>query len=435
MSASGTDLARAIVDEVCGTLAIEPPELRLRSTPEAIEWARSGAMALTGRPDGPPLLPTGSPASSVRATLDIVAAVTGAYALPGPRLLAERAAFLGAGRRGPWSVGGAFRALRALDGWLGISLSRSADLDLIPALVGQDVAGPVWDEIREWLERTTTAAAADRTALLSLPAAVVPAEPRQRARPGILVTRGGARRLAPQPVVVDLTALWAGPLCAHLLGMAGARVIKVESAARPDGARHGPAVFYDLLHAGHESVVLDFAADKAFLARLIEHADVVLEASRPRALAQLGVDAHEHVARGAIWASITGYGREGADATRVGFGDDVAAGAGLAVWQDGVPFPVGDAIADPLAGAAAAAGVALALRARRGCLLDVSMHDVAGTVAADPAGPADLVDHGDRWLVRAAGQVARVAAPRARRPAGHAAAPGAHTASVCGEFC
>jgi len=30
-------------------------------------------------------------------------------------------------------------------------------------------------------------------------------------------------------VVVDLSALWAGPLCANVLGLAGARVIKVES--------------------------------------------------------------------------------------------------------------------------------------------------------------------------------------------------------------
>ena len=41
----------------------------------------------------------------------------------------------------------------------------------------------------------------------------------------------------PHPLVVDLSALWAGPLCAHLLGLAGARVVKVESLGRPDGAR------------------------------------------------------------------------------------------------------------------------------------------------------------------------------------------------------
>ena len=40
-----------------------------------------------------------------------------------------------------------------------------------------------------------------------------------------------------------------GPLCAHLLGTAGARVVKVETADRLDGARRGEPAFYDLLNA------------------------------------------------------------------------------------------------------------------------------------------------------------------------------------------
>lgn len=35
--------------------------------------------------------------------------------------------------------------------------------------------------------------------------------------------------------------------------------MKVESSAQLDGARQGPAAFFDLLHAGHEWVVLDYA--------------------------------------------------------------------------------------------------------------------------------------------------------------------------------
>ena len=40
-------------------------------------------------------------------------------------------------------------------------------------------------------------------------------------------------------MVVDLSSLWAGPLVGHLLLRAGARVVKVESTTRPDGARRG----------------------------------------------------------------------------------------------------------------------------------------------------------------------------------------------------
>ena len=41
-------------------------------------------------------------------------------------------------------------------------------------------------------------------------------------------------------IVVNLASLWAGPLAADVLARIGARVINVESTARPDGARHTP---------------------------------------------------------------------------------------------------------------------------------------------------------------------------------------------------
>jgi crotonobetainyl-CoA:carnitine CoA-transferase CaiB-like acyl-CoA transferase len=238
-----------------------------------------------------------------------------------------------------------------------------------------------------------------------------------------VIQAGGARPVVARPLVVDLTALWAGPLCAHVLGRAGARVVKVESATRPDAARNGSPGFFDLLHGGHESVELDFEADRRLLHDLVARADVVLEASRPRALRQLGIDAHAHVARGAIWVSITAYGR--ADELRVGFGDDVAASAGLVAWEDGRPVPAGDALADPLTGITAAAAVVQALGQPRGALLDVSMYDVA--VAA---GPADPSGGSAPTVVRSVD----IRHPRRRIPAMPAAPLGAHTEAVRREF-
>src|SRR5207253_494271 len=81
------------------------------------------------------------------------------------------------------------------------------------------------------------------------------------------------------------------------------------------------------------------------------------EASRPRALEALGIDAAALVRSGPqVWVSITAYGREGDGRNRVGFGDDVAAAGGAIVEDDGPCF-CADALADPLAGMFAAAAV------------------------------------------------------------------------------
>jgi crotonobetainyl-CoA:carnitine CoA-transferase CaiB-like acyl-CoA transferase len=219
-----------------------------------------------------------------------------------------------------------------------------------------------------------------------------------------------------------------------LLGLAGARVVKVESSRRPDGARAGTPAFFDLLHGGHLSVALDFRSpdDIAVLRQLLAEADVILEASRPRALQQLGIDAAEYVAGGAVWASITAYGRSGQDAQLVGFGDDVAAAAGLVARCGLVPYPVGDAIADPLAGAYAAAAVAAGLLSSRGQLLDVSMFDVAVAAGAyAPDRDTEVLATGPgHWAVRTGDLATPVRAPRARKPAAAAPRLGQHTRAV-----
>ena len=89
--------------------------------------------------------------------------------------------------------------------------------------------------------------------------------------------------------------MWAGPLCSHLLQKAGADIIKIESAQRPDGARRGPPAFFQLLNTGKRNLTLDFssAADLVQLRQLILKADIVIEGSRPRGLRQLGVHAEE----------------------------------------------------------------------------------------------------------------------------------------------
>jgi crotonobetainyl-CoA:carnitine CoA-transferase CaiB-like acyl-CoA transferase len=180
---------------------------------------------------------------------------------------------------------------------------------------------------------------------------------------------------------VDLASLWAGPLCTRLLCDRGARVVKVESRTRPDGARRGPAEFFDRMHHGKELVTIDFTTDA--IAAVLRTADVVVEGSRPRALEQLGIDAHELVRAGPrVWLSITGHGRTEPQRNWVGFGDDAAVAGGLVAYDaDDQPCFLGDAVADPLTGIAGAAAVLDALGEGGRWLIDCNLAGVAAYVA------------------------------------------------------
>jgi crotonobetainyl-CoA:carnitine CoA-transferase CaiB-like acyl-CoA transferase len=188
-------------------------------------------------------------------------------------------------------------------------------------------------------------------------------------------------------------------------------VTKVESSRRPDGARGGPAAFFELLHAGHQQLTLDFDHDRHRLADLVMAADLVLEASRPRALRQLGLIAEDVVAAGTSWLSITAHGR---DSDAVGFGDDVAARAGLVVHDGGRPMPAGDAIADPLTGLAAATAATEALASPEAQLIDVSMLHVTAATLGQPTPAHQLQLRADGWWVECDAGAARVEEPRPR---------------------
>lgn len=388
-------------------------------------WAASGAATLSGRADGAPL---DVPQSMVRladAVTARIAAITQRLGrvveLDGPALLGERAALMDLTRRGDVSCGGATRLLRAADGWIAVSLARESDVAAIPAWL--EVSDS--DELVRGVGARRVADLIERGVLLGMPVAGLCE--RIGAAAGT-PSMADAMRLGACPpsnsvgdlVVVDLSALWAGPLCANVLGLAGARVIKVESGSRPDGARLGSVPFFDLLHCGHESVALDFAntGDVGLLRRLIERADVVIESSRPRALHQLGIFA-ERLDGPRVWLSITGHGRGEADAMRVGFGDDAAVAGGLVTTDEQGPCFCVDAVTDPLSGMVAAAAVLTALERGDRWLIDVAL---ARTAAVAAGGTLTGIDG------------LPLAAPRARIVRSTAAPLGRHTDEIVAEF-
>jgi hypothetical protein len=448
------DYAAALLDSLGGRVGRVAGE---RSLHPDVEWAGSGAMALTGAANGPPLLAPGPLAACARGAAHAVALLAGERwraPLDGPALLGERAAIFGLSRRGTTSPSGSCRLVRAADRWLAVNLARPDDRSLLPAWLGEGPLDDPWRFVEARTARRPAASVVERARLLGLPAAVA-VDPLPVAPPWCrLAARGtrSERREPGVPLVVDLSSLWAGPLCSHLLGLAGARVVKVESSRRPDGARTGPPAFFDLLNHGKASVALDFGTDtgRAQLRRLLQRADIVVESARPRALAQLGIDAGELVASlpGLTWVSLTGYGRSEPGAGWVAFGDDAAVAAGLAVATGrvaatapggGPPLFCGDAIADPLAGLHAAVAALAAWNGGGGQLLDLALRDVtAHALAFDAAAAVANVcrcgNAGDAWEVVVGRERARVAAPRARLPVGTARPLGADTAAVLAEL-
>lgn len=376
-------------------------------------WAASGAMALTGLPD----TPLGPPEGLVDGIEQLGRPFGGLDALA---LLGERAVHMGLWRRGATSCGGSCRLLAALDGYLAVSLARDEDFEAIPAWLELDHTPA--NAPAAWSAVTGAAAVRDpgelvaRAALLGLPVARVG---EAASRPGVVrLPLGDApAREAAGLLVVDLSALWAGPLCGDLLAGSGATVIKVESRDRPDGARRGPAAFFDLLNGRKRCVALDFheTAGAGVLHALVRRADVVIEASRPRALEQLGIHAVDEVRDGGpqVWVSITGYGRADPGA-RVAFGDDAAAAGGLVVWQDGAPMFCADAVADPITGLAAANACLDALSSGGRWLLDVSMAGVCAGIAGPtlPASPdVEVAPPRSRPVTRTASELGADTAP------------------------
>lgn len=317
-------------------------------------------------------------------------------AIDGATLLGERAMLANRRIPGRVSAGGGCRLYEALDDTVALNLARAADRELLAALFQTDDMDAFDDRaIAACIARSHAATLVDRGRLMGLaiaaqreclPAAATLCTPLVEGLSAATIARSA-------PKVLDLSALWAGPLAAHLLWLAGADVVKVESRTRPDVMRQGDPAFHALLNQGKASVVLDFAdaGDRRALMALIAASDIVIEAARPRALAQLGLDA-EHWVRtspGLVWVSITGHGAQGESAGWVGFGDDCGVAGGLSAAlhaASGRSGFVGDAIADPLTGISAALVAWNAWKSGRGGRFGVALSQVVAHYLAEARG-------------------------------------------------
>ncbi len=349
------------------------------------DWSASGLAALTGALDGPPDISRAAVLSRARA---VAAELSDSFEITvdAAELLAGRAALSGLRRQGRISAGGATRLIAGRDGWFALTLARPDDVEAVPALLESDVpVDYLWPAITEWAGRRQAADVAERARLLGLPVGMLG----ETAAAAPVVRQDGNRKPFEdhtQLLVVDLSSLWAGPLCAQLLTRAGATVVKVESPARPDGTRQGERRFFDWMNVGKLCYAADFGQPEE-LRRLLSVADVVIESSRPDALAHRGLGPADIPARaGRVWLRITGHGADGEHANWVGFGDDAAVSGGLVGDDPAGTGPVfcGDAIADPLTGLHAALAVGDSLRRGGGEIIEVALAAVAAEYAALP---------------------------------------------------
>ncbi len=178
--------------------------------------------------------------------------------------------------------------------------------------------------------------------------------------------------------VIELTHVWAGPLCGQILADLGAEVIRVENRARLDIHRRGGPYpdgtagvnrsgTWNAQNRGKLGCTLDIKTieGRDLLFSLVRESDVLIENFTPGTLNRLGVgfarlcEANQRI----VLVSLSGYGQTGPHAGSLAYGPMMDAATGLSaatMYDDGIPRAVNGWAAD-IGGALY--GCAAALRA------------------------------------------------------------------------
>lgn len=180
-------------------------------------------------------------------------------------------------------------------------------------------------------------------------------------------------------MVVDLTTMMAGPLCARYLADMGAEVVKIEPPggdymrSRPP-LRDGRSAYFAQLNAGKSSLQLDLKApdDIARLQDLIARADVLVENFRPGVMDRLGFgwEAAKALNPRLVYCSISGFGQQSPSRDRPAYAQVIQALSGYDMaymgYQKDQAAPGNSVlfVADALGASFALSGILGALRQR-----------------------------------------------------------------------
>lgn len=210
--------------------------------------------------------------------------------------------------------------------------------------------------------------------------------------------------------VLDLTNMWAGPLCTWLLAGMGAEVVKVEPSFRPDGFRaldgggiHPDGVpcapgadsaMWNALNHAKVRADLDLRAarDRARFLEMAAAADVVVDSFSPRVMPNFGLE----LPPGPLYVSMPAF-PPGPQRDWVAYGTGVHARSGLGELASGdaaggVPFAAAAvSYPDPIAGLTACLAILAALAGRRRGAptagVEVSLAAALGPLAGARTGP------------------------------------------------
>lgn len=193
--------------------------------------------------------------------------------------------------------------------------------------------------------------------------------------------------------VLDLSRVFAGPLCGQVLADFGAEVIKVEHPGRGDdtrdwGMRIGKTetTYYNSMNRNKRSITLDLQSPDALkiIHGLLPQFDVVIHNFKTGGAEKLGLGYEQlkAIRPDLVYCAVAGYDASGPEAKRPGYDLVIQGEAGLMALNgeaEQPPLKFGVAVVDLVTGMHAAQAVLAALfrreRTGKGRLIEMALYD------------------------------------------------------------
>ncbi|SER84039.1 CaiB/BaiF CoA transferase family protein [Giesbergeria anulus] len=198
--------------------------------------------------------------------------------------------------------------------------------------------------------------------------------------------------------VLDLSRVFAGPMCGMVLADFGAEVIKVEHPGRGDdtrdwGLRIGKTetTYYNSMNRNKRSITLDLQSPEGLkiIHDLLPQCDVVIHNFKSGGAEKLGLGYEQlrAIKPDVVYCAVGGYDSSGPEAKRPGYDLVIQAEAGLMALNGEAsqpPLKFGVAVVDLMTGMYAAQAVLAALfrreRTGQGRLIEMALYDCGITV-------------------------------------------------------